>query len=43
VGVRASGGDAESRIEGLWRLHLDNKVRVGPDWFGSFEELLDAV
>jgi hypothetical protein len=24
-------------------LHLDNKVRVGPDWFGSFEELLEAV
>lgn len=24
-------------------LHLDNKVKVGPDWFGSFEEMLDAV
>ncbi|WP_035610715.1 hypothetical protein [Haloferula sp. BvORR071] len=24
-------------------LHLDNKVRVGPDWFASFQELLTAV
>jgi hypothetical protein len=24
-------------------MHLDNKVRVGPDWFQSFEELLQAV
>lgn len=24
-------------------LHLDNKVRVSPDWFRSFEELLQAV
>lgn len=24
-------------------LHLDNKVRLGPDWFPSFEELLTAV
>ena len=24
-------------------LHLDNKVRLGPDWFPDFEDMLEAV